>query len=291
MKAVRWGDNDRYLGPFTWHPGDYVRYGVILESWGGGDDDNGSGYLRLHFWTWTLCIATPRWLLQPHREKVFPKWDWKTIEHLGRDYYWAIDRRSYGFQLSGSGTIGRRGADFLQVYYGRNGGSCMDSSIQQHWSYFLPWKQWRHVRHSYYGLKGEWIADAPKNWHAMGLNGRPTYEDFKKVEESIPVRRYTFRDFDGEELIATVRLEEMEWRRGTGWWKWLSWFWPPLIRRSVDLRFSGETGKRKGSWKGGTIGSGCELKHPNELHLDGFMRYCRENNMTFVGFPDGPAGT
>ena len=41
--------------------------------------------------------------------------------------------------------------------------------------------------------------------------------------------------------------------------------------------------KRKGSWKGGTIGSSIELKYRGDLHLDGFVRYCKENQMKFTG--------
>lgn len=37
-----------------------------------------------------------------------------------------------------------------------------------------------------------------------------------------------------------------------GWFKWLSWFGRPKIRRSLDIQFSSETGPEKGSWKGGT---------------------------------------
>lgn len=275
MKAVRWGDNDRYLGPFTWCPNDYIRYGIVLESSG----EESKSYLRLHFWKLTLCIATPNWLLKPQMEKVYPGWDYATVERLGRDWYWNITRRAIGFCLSGSGRMGG-GCDFLQVYRGVH---TMDSSTDRSWAYFLPWKSWRHVRHSYYGLKGEWLADAPHNWHLSGLNGRPTYQDHQKVEESIPVRRYRFKDFDGEELTVSVRLEEREWRRGEGWWKWLSWFWPPLIARSACFTFSGETGKRKGSWKGGTTGSSIELKYRGDLHLDGFVKYCNENQMKFTG--------
>lgn len=273
MRAVRWGDNDRYLGPFTWHPGDYVRYGIILQSRG----EECPSYLRLHFWRWTLCVATPSWLCQPYKEKRFPGWDAETIARLGRDWYWDIDQRSYGFCLSKSGDVGN--SDFLQVYYGRAGGSMMDSSVEQRWSYFLPWTQWRHVRHSYYGLSGEWIADAPEYGFRLGEG---SFEKHRQVEESIPTQQFKFQDFDGEELIATTRIEEREWRRGTGWFKWLSWFSRRKVSRSLDLRFAGETGREKGSWKGGTIGTSIEML-PGELHESAFRRYCDEEHRAKSG--------
>jgi hypothetical protein len=262
MKAVRWGDNDRYFGPFTWHPGDYVRYGIILES--AGEESNSC--LRLHFWRWTLIVRTPAWMCRPHKEKRYPNWDAETVKRLGRNWYWDIDRRSYGFQLSKSGDVGN--SDFLQVYYGRAGGSMMDSSVEQRWSCFLPWTQWRHVRHSLYGLNGEhfWTEPQEKNWDA-----------YWKAKEACPVVRFSFRDFDETELIATTRIEEREWRFGVGWFKWLSWFRRPKVSRSLDIEFSGETGPEKGSWKGGTVGTSIEMK-PSENHEGAFRRYCDEDH-------------
>ncbi len=62
---------------------------------------------------------------------------------------------------------------------------------------------------------------------------------------------------------------------GTGWFKWLSWFRAPKIRRSLAIEFSGETGPEKGSWKGGTVGTGIDMR-PGELHESAFRRYCGE---------------
>lgn len=60
------------------------------------------------------------------------------------------------------------------------------------------------------------------------------------------------------------------------------------LRRSLDIRFSGETGHRKGSWKGGTVGHSINML-PGELHEAAFHRYCTEHEMTFIGeaAPDG----
>lgn len=73
-----------------------------------------------------------------------------------------------------------------------------------------------------------------------------------------------------------------EWRFGVGWFAWLSLFRKPKISRDLEIAFSGETGKRKGSWKGGTIGHSTEMRS-GELHESAFRRYCAENNMTFIG--------
>lgn len=269
-KAVRWGDNDHYFGPFTWHPGDYIRYGVILQSQG----EESPSYLRLHFWRWTLCITTPNWLCRPHKEKRYPQWDEDTVKRLGRNWYWEIYQRAYGFQLSKSGDVGN--SDFLQLYYGRAGGSMMDSSIEQRWSCFLPWTQWRHVRRSFYGLQGEIVATAPRTV-SYALDGGKTYEAERQMEDATPTASFAIKDHDGEELTATTRIEEREWWAGVGYFKWLAWFRKSKIHRSLDIRFSGETGPEKGSWKGGTIGTSIEML-PGELHEAAFRRYCEEDH-------------
>lgn len=271
MLKARWGDNDRYFGPFTWsHSKDYPHWAIVLKSRGDDDDESGACTLRISLRSATFLVALPG-IVRPWRQKVYPKWDAETVKRLGRDWYWNIDPRQYGFSLN---------EGFLQVYYGRTGGRCMDSSIQQQWSYFLPWTQWRHVRHSLYGLRGEhvWSEMEVTDWGARRM-----------AEASCPTVQFAFADFDGARLIATTRIEEREWRFGTGRFKWLSWFRRPKIRRSLDIEFSGETGPEKGSWKGGTIGTGIDML-PGEDHEAAFRRYCaephrskyREYSVTFI---------
>jgi hypothetical protein len=280
-KAIRWGDNDRYFGPFTWHPGDYVRYGIILQSQG----EESPSYLRMHFWRWTLCVATPNWLCRPYKEKRYPNWDEETVKRLGRNWYWEIDQRAYGFQLSKSGDVGN--SDFLQVYYGRSGGSMMDSSVQQQWSCFLPWTQWRHVRISFYGLEGERFADVLDRDQSSGFS---RFEAQRAIQERAPKALFEFLDYDGQRLTVTTHIEEREWHRGTGWFKWLSWFSPKKVSRSLSLNFSDEVGPEKGSWKGGMVGHSIEML-PGELHEAAFRRYCdqehrakhRKYRITFAG--------
>lgn len=269
MKALRWGDHDRYLGPFTWsYSTSYPHWAVVLRSRGDDDSDNsGRCSLRISLRKATLIIALPG-IVRLHRTKVYPKsWDAETVKRLGRDWYWDIDPRQYGFSLSDG---------HLSVYYGRTGGACMDSSIQQQWGCFLPWTQWRHVRHSLYDLAGEHFWTQPEGAHQLGAPGG-WWETYRAAKDACPTVRFAFEDEDGEHLVATTMIEEREWRFGTGWFKWLSWFCRPKIRRSLDLSFSGETGPEKGSWKGGTTGTGIDML-PGELHEAAFRRYCDEDH-------------
>lgn len=264
---IRWSDNDRYWGPFTYSRDErgYRPFAVLLDS-GSGDEDSRGCRLRLSAFGRTLIIALPQ-IIRPFQEKVVAtSWDAATIQRMGRDWYWRREHREFGFSVSNG---------FLQLMYGRQS---HDSSTEKRKGYFLPWKQWRHVRHSLYGLQGEHFWTEQKR-----AKGQPSnFDDWWAAKESCPSRSFTFKDFDGEELIAKTMIEEREWRFGEGWFKWLSLFRRPKIHRSLNLEFSGETGERKGSWKGGTIGHSIEMQ-PGELHEAAFRRYCPEHKMTFVG--------
>lgn len=83
---------------------------------------------------------------------------------------------------------------------------------------------------------------------------------------------YDYTDsYDGAVIPTTIYVHEREWRP-----KWLMWtklF--AFTRRTIDIDFSKECGKRKGSWKGGTIGCSYELL-PNEEPLDCLKRMEKE---------------
>lgn len=264
-RPLRWGDHDRYLGPFTWsYGGTYRHCAVVLRSRGEEGRDGGRCSLRFSLGRATLIIALPG-IVRPQRVKRYPGWDVATIERLGRDWYWDVNPRQYGFSLNERG--------FLSVYYGRE---THDSSTEQRWGYFLPWTQWRHVRHSLYGLDGAHFWTEPKGV-SNSLANPNAWEAYRAAKEACPTTDFAFEDFDGQRLTATTRIEEREWHFGSGWFKWLSWFRRPKISRSLHIEFSGETGRDRGSWKGGTIGTSIEML-PGELHEGAFRRFCEQEH-------------
>lgn len=272
MRAIPWTrDNDHYFGPFTYARD--RRYKQLAVMLGSGDGDEHPGCrLRLAVSSHTLIIALPP-IIRPWRKKVFPRWDAETVKRLGRDWYWDTHQREFGFSISGTGMIGDVQA--LHVHFGAQ---THDSSSTKSKCYFLPWTDWRHVRHSLYRQDGTHFADVPQG----ARFGSPEYEAAWALQEACPTVEFSFQDFDGEQLTVTTKIEEREWHRGTGWFKWLAYVSRPIIRRSLDLRFSGETGRRKGTWKGGTLGHAIEML-PGELHEAAFRRYCAEHSMNFVG--------
>lgn len=267
MRAHRWSDNDKYFGPFTyansrdgWRP-----LSFILSS-GDGDEYPGAR-VRISGFGHTLIVALPQWVLRPHREKVVAQyWSEETIKRHGQNWYWQAWSREYGFCVS---------EGHLSVSHGRQ---THDSTTDKTWGCFIPWKQWRHVRASLYDTSGKhYWTDIPD-----ARVGTIAWEQNREAEKRCPKMRFGFEDYDGEIITATTHIEEREWHFGEGWFKWLSWFRKPKICRSLDIRFSAETGRRKGSWKGGTVGHAIDML-PGELHEAAFRRYCVEHDMTFIG--------
>jgi hypothetical protein len=278
MKAIRWNrDHDSYLGPFTWSSGsNYRNWAIILKSGRDEDDDVGqsSCHMRISIGGTSILIALPE-VIKPWKRKVHTKyWSAADIERMGRDWYWEIKPREYGFSYSDG---------FLQLFYGR---ATDDSSTEQRKSWFLPWTQWRFVRHSFYGLTGDhFYTEVEAETQAIRKLGDKTFRERQDIvrqwEDRCPTQAFPFKDFDGEQLVATTKIEEREWLFGRGYFKWLSLFRRPKIHRSLDIRFSGETGHGKGSWKGGTVGHSIEML-PGELHESAFRRYCAEHEMTVI---------
>ena len=263
----RWGDNDRHVGPFTFSFNErWKHFAVLLAS---GDDEYAGCSLRVSAFGNTMIVALPQ-IIKPHVSWVdLSNRDWAQAGPDGRKGYTQIDRCEYGFSLSDG---------HLSVALGR---VTNDSSTEQRWGCFLPWTQWRHVRRSFYGLDGEFFATLPDTGKSYRDDpGR--YDRERAIEDATPTVSFEFDDFDGERIVAMTKIEEREWRFGTGYFKWLSIFRRPRIQRSLDIEFSKETGKRKGSWKGGTVGHAISMTS-GELHESAFRRYCAENNMTFVG--------
>jgi len=276
---LRWGDNDKNFGPFTYayNPKGWRPISIVL---GSGGEENPGCRIRFSAFGRTLIVYLPP-IIRPHRVKVFPNWDIATIERLGRDWYFDVTEREYGFSCS---------EGFLNVFLGRQS---HDSSTEQRWSCFLPWTQWRFVRYSLYDLDGVHVWTEPARRKGLTAEERSQlWDEEMRQKDLVPKMHFKLLDFDGEEIIATTFIEEREWRFGEKWCSWLSWFRRPKIVRSLDIRYDKEVGKRKGSWKGGTIGTGIELI----LYADGIyegpmgaiLRHCRKNNMKFAGIVEKP---
>lgn len=232
-------DNDKHWGPFTYGPWTDTFSIRWISSYDDGSE--GHNHFRVIAFGRVVQLRLPN-ILKPFGERYnyFP--------------------REYGFSLSDMGN----GYDFLQVFFGPQ---THDSLTTKSWSKHLPWKQWNHVRRSIYNPDGTLFAtEEPKKW-----------EEFSEKKDQCPKSYFGFEDYEGEMIIATCTIEEREWHKGEGWFKWLKYFSKPKIIRSLDLWFSAEVGRGKGSWKGGTLGHSIEML-PGETPQQAFERYCAKGH-------------
>lgn len=270
----RWSDNDHTWGPFlVSYSRRYRPLAIVLDSeddeeYGGPKPERHSTALRLSAFGLTLIVYLPAFLKPKLTKVMAPSWDAETVKRLGRDWYWRAEERSFGFScLDGH----------LQVFRGLR---TDDSRTDRTWSCFLPWTQWRHVRHCLYDLDGNLFWTAPIEQSRLGGSW---FEDLRRAEARVPKQMFRILDFDGEEIIATCHIEEREWRFGTGWCTWLSWFRRPRIKHYIDITYSKEVGPRKGSWKGGTMGESAEMTQ-GDTALTAFIRHCNKNGRDWKGF-------
>lgn len=261
MKIIRWGENDRYFGPFTYSVSKYYRStGLVLQS-AGDDETERPAYARIGLGRLHVLFPLPGWMIRPDVEVCkFRHLSPEDLARLGPTYT-VSHRRKFGAELVDGCLHLSYGAD-------RNDGRSDSGRV-----IFFPWKEWRFVSNTLQGLDGETFCVLPE---------KMDWKERHAMQDACPVRRFAFLDYDGEQITATTRLEVMRWKRGAGSFRWLSYVWPDRVRSSLDLRFSSEVGRRKGSWKGGTIGHSIDAK-PGELHEAAFKRYCAQEGLTFVG--------
>lgn len=257
MRKRRWSDNDKHLWPFTFSNDTYRRYGVVIDS-GAHEDQGGDCHIRFYLGGWTLICELPPIVPDYVVRHVATTWDADTITRLGRDWYEERHSREYGFAFVDGN---------LHVYYGAQ---THDSRTDQNKVFFLPWRNLRFIRLSLYDLNGE-------HFHTEIESSRNSWAAGNAVRDACPKAKFDFEDYDGQRITATTHIEEREWRFGTGWCRWLSWFRKPLVSRTLALEFSSEVGPEKGSWKGGTTGHAIEML-PGEIHEAAFKRYCEQEH-------------
>lgn len=260
-------DFDKRWGPFLYardknQPREIRPYfNLTVRSSGEGR----AGYVRLSVGSRTLLINIGS-LLPPIRRKVKLTYiDEEQLKRLGRDYRIEEIKREYGFYYE-------RG--FLNVKYGA---STMDSETDKSRGWFMPWIEWRTVRERIYDVDGdvfgEFVPTKERRW----------WNDRFEMSEKVPKKYFCFKDYDGEFIIAKTHVTELVQRWGTTRLWWMGYLRKPRVRTSMEMRFNKEVGKRKGSWKGGTIGTSIDVR-PDEDQRDAFKRWCdNERGVVYVG--------
>lgn len=151
-----------------------------------------------------------------------------------------------------------------------------DSTLRLDWgdwskSIHMPWAlDW--FRTSYLLADGTWAHEWRKARLSLSEQG---WELIKRIEplqwREVYPYRYVLKDGRVQDRNATVTVEEREWRRRG--WRWLTL--GRKVKRTIDVRFDDEVGERSGSWKGGTIGCGYDMR-PSETPLQCLRRMERD---------------
>jgi hypothetical protein len=208
--------------------------GLRIQS---GDDEYPGNKIVAQVWRYSAYISIPK-LLKPFRAKrtfttLSPEQKAKRIEQYGHLNYFEIFDREYGFHLMRSGI------------HWSNGAQTHDSITSKSGYVSFPWTEFDLQSSTICGADGIERVE-PKDYKASS-----------NLKDSLIRFVFLLRDHDGEEIRAYCYLEKRVYRVGTGWIK--KYFGAIRPRRtflSMDIRFDGETGTEKGSWKGGTVGAG-----------------------------------
>lgn len=145
------------------------------------------------------------------------------------------------------------------------GGKGNENGGGKWWTYTFPFINRIHVRHSILLNDDTWE-------HELRGENKQFYMDVWDLKKK--TWKGDFIDkYDGAVIPATIHVSEREWRP-----KWLTWTKMfAMIDRTIDVHFSAEVGRKKGSWKGGTIGCGHSLL-PGEDPLDCLKRMGEERD-------------
>lgn len=239
-------------------------------------------YLRLALFSRYIKFCLPSWFLRPHREWVdTTKYSWSSP----RGGYWDETRREFGIYLF---------ENHFNVVYGPQ---TDNSSTEKRWSCFLPWAEWRFTRLEFQDdlclqfaeFDYEKLENRTKRMTAEERREYffELYEYEKLAKEECPKMYYAVKDFDGEQVDVEAIVVEREWKKGKGWFKWLSLFVPKKQARYLEMDFSKEIGPKKGSWKGGTISCSIVMED-NENHDEAFLRFMKQEKMTDFRWRDKP---
>lgn len=170
--------------------------------------------------------------------------------------------------------------DAVHFYYGIRPGTYnpkkpKESDHSKVW--FIPWLSTRRTRYDFLDFNHNFVCSAPDK-----PNGAIDFDSICRAESIVPKKYFKLVDFDDQEIIASVYIEEMRWEYGTGLFKWVKWFKKPIIRRRLNIDLNKEIGPKKGSWKGGLTGTSVDIES-GESALSAIQRWIKTNTRDVSG--------
>ena len=135
--------------------------------------------------------------------------------------------------------------------------------------FHMPW-DWEHVRHEVLNSEGKLVKPAEK-WEVIDGKMKDNENYIDERQYWMQPYKYTLESSEVQDRIATIFVDEREWR-----WRWFTWLpWPRKISRGIEVTFDQEVGERTGSWKGGCTGCSYDIKK-NEHPVDCLRRMEKE---------------
>ena len=154
------------------------------------------------------------------------------------------------------------------------GFSTLDGSVHLNWGndtkiVHFPWADWVHISSTVMRRDGSFVPQVG-SWEEKCDRRPDGKEPDGRYTENFPYH-YLLQNGTTQHVTATVHVSRMEWRL-----RWLRWTClGAKVRHSIEVAFSDEVGERSGSWKGGTVGCGYDLRQ-GETPRHCLMRMMRD---------------
>lgn len=200
-------------------------------------------YLFNRYWYWNIdkqiVKSQKKWVDTSHYE-------WATKDENGKSGYTDHIQVEYSISIRN---------DSISLHYGPN----LDCWPNKYSKYInFPWKDARTTSITFFEYNPK--TKELKTFKRLDESNCVTVYDTIETEKEVPKFKIAFNDYDGTEVVATCYVQERRWKYGVRWTKFLGLFQKENVRRAVHFKFDKETGTEKGSWKGGTLGTGCDLE-------------------------------
>lgn len=216
-------------------------------------------YLFNRFWYWNIdkqiVKSQKKWVDTSHYE-------WVTKDENGKSGYTDYIQVEYSIAIRN---------DSISLQCGPNL-DCWPSKYSKYISF--PWKDARTTSITFFEYNPK--TKELKTFKRLGEEKAPILE-IMETEKEVPKFKIAFNDYDGTEVVATCHVQERRWKYGVKWAKFLGLFQKENVRRAIYFKFDKETGTEKGSWKGGTLGSGCDLEIGQDP-FEAFKIYAASNS-------------
>ena len=176
--------------------------------------------------------------------------DINTIKLILPFFYLSLSTKKIFMKKGYSITVDTKEYISFNIYYDAIG----DKSDLNY--YYFPWSyKWYQTK--YLGKNKEWIIEKKGN----RLN---TYGEEWDAGLYTEVHDYVYVLKNGNiiKTKATVTIREMEWRRKGLMFSKIG----NLVRKTIDVNFDKEIGEGTGTYKGGVIGTGYEMKEGETLY-------------------------